>query len=233
MAGNARALRRAVATRPERSPKRPLRPRRETPGGGRRRKRPRHAPRRSSPTGSADLVHLLMSRLMGSRPRSLHLVCPASRRFFLRRRAQSCPATALNPMSDRLSRPRIGIRKVSIRLIPRGVGLCCPVHAACELPARWHDSGPLTTRWTRPIPSSDQTVGVRVPPDALGNLPPSGCLFDRDGAGHDGHGVGHRVGLRCDHSDAATEALDVNAVGDLEHMRHVVADQDDRQTAVA
>ena len=31
---------------------------------------------------------------------------------------------------------------------------------------------------------------------------------------------------------AAAEAVDVDAVGDLEHVRHVVRDQDDRQAAL-
>ena len=47
-------------------------------------------------------------------------------------------------------------------------------------------------------------------------------------SGHDRHGVVGRVRLRRDDGDAATETLDVDAVGDLEDVRHVVADQHDR-----
>ena len=35
-----------------------------------------------------------------------------------------------------------------------------------------------------------------------------------------------------DHRQPPAEAMDVDAVGDLEHMRHVVRDQDDRQAAL-
>src|ERR1700722_16767460 len=37
--------------------------------------------------------------------------------------------------------------------------------------------------------------------------------------------------LRIDDSETTSEAMDVDAVGDLEDMRHVMADQDDRQAA--
>ena len=49
---------------------------------------------------------------------------------------------------------------------------------------------------------------------------------DGDGAGHDGHGLGHRVAGGRDHGDAPAQAMDVDAVGDLEDVRHVVADED-------
>jgi hypothetical protein len=41
------------------------------------------------------------------------------------------------------------------------------------------------------------------------------------------------VRLRRDHRRAPAEALDVDPVRDLEHVRHVVADQDHREPAVA
>jgi hypothetical protein len=44
------------------------------------------------------------------------------------------------------------------------------------------------------------------------------------GAGHHGDGVGHADRLRVDHGGAPSQPLDVDAVGDLEHVRHVVAD---------
>ena len=45
--------------------------------------------------------------------------------------------------------------------------------------------------------------------------------------------VVHRVGFRIDDAEAAAEPLDVDPVGDLEHVGHVVADQDDAQPLVA
>ena len=63
------------------------------------------------------------------------------------------------------------------------------------------------------------------------STPPSPPGRRRHGAGHDRDRVRHRVVLRVDHGDAPAEPVDVDAVGDLEHMRHVVADQDDRQAA--
>src|SRR5437868_5190044 len=41
------------------------------------------------------------------------------------------------------------------------------------------------------------------------------------GPGHDGDGIGHREFARLDHRDAAAEAMDVDAIGDFEDMRHV------------
>jgi len=35
------------------------------------------------------------------------------------------------------------------------------------------------------------------------------------------------MALRCHDASASAEALDVNPVGDVEDLRHVVADQDD------
>ncbi len=52
-------------------------------------------------------------------------------------------------------------------------------------------------------------------------------------AGHDRHALAHVVGLRGDDARAAAEALDVDAVGGLPHVGHVVADEDHRQAAVA
>ena len=63
----------------------------------------------------------------------------------------------------------------------------------------------------------------------LTTVPVSG----RRRAGHDRDCLGHRVRLRCDDGDSATEPLDVDAVGDLEDVGHVVADQDHRQPAFA
>src|SRR6266704_3459461 len=56
---------------------------------------------------------------------------------------------------------------------------------------------------------------------------------DGDRTGHDGHHLGHRVFIRLDHGHPAAEPLDVDPVRDLEDVRHVVADQDDGQAAVA
>src|SRR6266516_1987406 len=52
-------------------------------------------------------------------------------------------------------------------------------------------------------------------------------------AGHDRHRLLHRVALRGDDARAAAQALDVDPVRDLEDVRHVVADQDDRQAPAA
>ena len=52
-------------------------------------------------------------------------------------------------------------------------------------------------------------------------------------AGHDRHGLGHRVRLGRDDSHTPAEPHDLDAVGELEDMRHVVADQDHRQPALA
>jgi excinuclease ABC subunit A len=49
--------------------------------------------------------------------------------------------------------------------------------------------------------------------------------------GHDRHRVGHRKVLRPDDGVAAAQPVDVDAVRDLEDMRHVVGDQDDRHAA--
>ncbi len=49
--------------------------------------------------------------------------------------------------------------------------------------------------------------------------------------GHDRHRVAHREVLGVDHRDALAQPVDMDAVGDLEHMRHVVRDEDDRQPA--
>ena len=54
-----------------------------------------------------------------------------------------------------------------------------------------------------------------------------------EGAGHDRHRFGHRVGRGRNDGHPLTEALDVDPVRDLEDVRHVVADQDDRETAIA
>jgi Cys-tRNA(Pro)/Cys-tRNA(Cys) deacylase len=52
-------------------------------------------------------------------------------------------------------------------------------------------------------------------------------------AGHQRDDLAHgRVG-RPDHGDSPAEPMDVDAVGDLEHLRHVMADQHHRQTPVA
>src|SRR5438105_1349387 len=51
------------------------------------------------------------------------------------------------------------------------------------------------------------------------------------GAGHDGDRVGHGVGFGIDDGDAAPEAMDVDAVGHVEDVGHVVADEDDGQAA--
>ena len=53
------------------------------------------------------------------------------------------------------------------------------------------------------------------------------------GAGHDRDGVRHLEVPRLDDGHPPAQALDMDAVGDLEHLGHVVADQDDRQAAVA
>ena len=50
---------------------------------------------------------------------------------------------------------------------------------------------------------------------------------------HDRDGVGHRVRLRRDRRRPLAESLNVDAVGHVEHVRHVVADQDDGHTPVA
>jgi hypothetical protein len=52
------------------------------------------------------------------------------------------------------------------------------------------------------------------------------------GASHDRDRVRHRGFGGVDDRDAAAEAVDMDAVGDLEDVGHVVADQDDRQAAV-
>lgn len=49
-------------------------------------------------------------------------------------------------------------------------------------------------------------------------------------AGHEGHCVGHCVVLRIDDAQASAEPVEMNAICDLEHMGHVMADQNDRDT---
>ena len=51
------------------------------------------------------------------------------------------------------------------------------------------------------------------------------------GAGHQGHRVRHGNRLGVDDAQAAAEAVDVDAVGDLEDVGHIVADQDHRGAA--
>ena len=46
--------------------------------------------------------------------------------------------------------------------------------------------------------------------------------------GHIGHGIRHRMILRVDDTKTLAQPVNVNAVCNLEHMWHVVADQDDR-----
>ena len=41
------------------------------------------------------------------------------------------------------------------------------------------------------------------------------------------------MGLGCDDGDTSTESLDVNSVCHLEHMRHVVTDEDDWHASTA
>ena len=55
----------------------------------------------------------------------------------------------------------------------------------------------------------------------------------RGGAGHDRDGFGHGVRLRRHDRDSPPEPHDVDPVGELEDVRHVVADQDDGQAALA
>mmetsp|Transcript_7225 Transcript_7225/g.11991 ORF Transcript_7225/g.11991 Transcript_7225/m.11991 type:complete len:207 (+) Transcript_7225:105-725(+) len=50
-------------------------------------------------------------------------------------------------------------------------------------------------------------------------------------AGHIGDCVGHGVVFGVDHGQAFAQSVDVDAVGHLKHVRHVVADQDDRNAA--
>src|SRR6185437_12665115 len=53
----------------------------------------------------------------------------------------------------------------------------------------------------------------------------------RHRAGHHRDRIGHRHLLRVDNRQAPAQAVDVNPVGDLEHMRHIMRNEDDRQTA--
>src|SRR5215208_3036002 len=50
--------------------------------------------------------------------------------------------------------------------------------------------------------------------------------------GHNCYRIGHLEVAGLDDSDSAPEALNVDTVGDLEHLRHVVADQDDGESPV-
>src|SRR5271170_1886831 len=62
----------------------------------------------------------------------------------------------------------------------------------------------------------------------------SGGLIDRrrHGPGHHRHRVGHGDLLRVDHGEPSSQAMNVDAVGDFEHMRHVVRNEYDRQPAL-
>src|SRR3954452_3593227 len=51
--------------------------------------------------------------------------------------------------------------------------------------------------------------------------------------GHERDDLGHRALLRIDHAGTLPEPVDVNPVGQLEHVRHVVADEHHGNTAVA
>src|SRR6516165_5185709 len=53
------------------------------------------------------------------------------------------------------------------------------------------------------------------------------------GSGHDRDNIRHAVSLRRRESYAAPEAHDLDAVSYLENMRHVVADENNRQAPVA
>src|SRR6516225_9361847 len=59
-------------------------------------------------------------------------------------------------------------------------------------------------------------------------------LFDRrrQRAGHHRDRIGHRLLLGIDDAKAAPEPVDVDAISDLEHMRHVVRDENDRKPAL-
>src|SRR3989344_701328 len=61
----------------------------------------------------------------------------------------------------------------------------------------------------------------------------SGQVGGRHSARHHSHGVAHADLLGVDHGGALAQAGDVDAVGNLEHMGHVVADEDDGQALVA
>ena len=61
----------------------------------------------------------------------------------------------------------------------------------------------------------------------------SAVRLARRRAGHDRHRLRHRVRLRGDDRHASAEPHDLDAVGELEDVRHVVADQDHRQAALA
>jgi hypothetical protein len=52
-------------------------------------------------------------------------------------------------------------------------------------------------------------------------------------AGHDRNRLGGRMGLRRNDAHATTEALNVDTIGDLEDIRHVMADQDNAKATLA
>ena len=81
---------------------------------------------------------------------------------------------------------------------------------------------------TRASAGSEPISGARVRPARASARSRSVRL---GGAGHDRHGLVHGVGLGGDDRDPPAEPVDVDAVGDLEDVRHVVADQDHRDAA--
>jgi hypothetical protein len=76
----------------------------------------------------------------------------------------------------------------------------------------------LARRAIHPFPQGAKGRPVLGRDGSTGRIP---------GAGHEGDGIGHCIILGIDNAEAATEAMDMDAVGHFKDMGHVVADEDD------
>src|SRR5271165_24029 len=112
-------------------------------------------------------------------------------------------------------------------ILGSGAGTGIAVNGA----VRHGTSMPPSERYTDPrrLKAHRSALRERIAAARLGG---QRILRRRHGAGHHGDRVGHRHLLRIDDGQPPSEAMDVDAVGDLEHMRHVVGDEDDRQAAL-
>lgn len=81
--------------------------------------------------------------------------------------------------------------------------------------------------------TTPQTANAPLVMQAKGLVKRYGQVGCSHGPGHHGHGVAHADFFGVDHGRTFAQAGDVDAVGNLEHMGHVVADEDHGQALVA